>query len=256
MNKGAAYFDKGTPHILRAPRRGGRREPGSGRAHHPVGGWPAHGGQQQRPLASGSGWHAPVTVRCQRCRSTHSCTGAARSGPAASASCTASPTAVCRAWTPPDGPGTQMTHLIVRDDALWAGTSRGLFRLTEQGKWEHPTGDPPELRLAINTFYADSDGNFWVATNAGLARLSGDNLQQFFTSRDNESVAQLEIPVRGQGARPLARLPRPRRHTALERLHPPLFRQRRHRRTAGMGEGDALTIAAGYGSAPPTACTR
>src|SRR5690348_8808526 len=30
----------------------------------------------------------------------------------------------------PDGAGTQVTNLIVHDDALWAGTSRGLFRYT------------------------------------------------------------------------------------------------------------------------------
>ncbi|HEX4300670.1 MAG TPA: diguanylate cyclase, partial [Gammaproteobacteria bacterium] len=92
----------------------------------------------------------------------------------------------------PDGAGTQVKHLIVRDDALWAGTSRGLFRLTSQGKWQRAAGDPAQLRLAVNTLYADSNDNFWVATNEGLARLSGETLQQFFSSRDNESVAQLE----------------------------------------------------------------
>jgi diguanylate cyclase (GGDEF)-like protein len=92
----------------------------------------------------------------------------------------------------PEGAGTQVTHLVIHDDTLWAGTSRGLFRLTDKGSWMRASGDPPELRLAINTFYNDSDGNFWVATNAGLARLSGDAMQQFFTSRDDEEVAQLD----------------------------------------------------------------
>ena len=92
----------------------------------------------------------------------------------------------------PEGAGTQVTHLLVHDDALWAGTSRGLFRYAEPGRWQRAAGDPAELRLAINTFYNDSDGNFWVATNAGLARLSGDAMQQFLSSRDNEAVAQLD----------------------------------------------------------------
>jgi len=95
-------------------------------------------------------------------------------------------------FTAPEGAGTQVAHLLVHDDALWAGTSRGLFRYTEPGQWRRATGDPAELRLAINTFYDDSDGNFWVATNAGLARLTGDAMQQFFSSRDNEAVAQLD----------------------------------------------------------------
>jgi len=92
----------------------------------------------------------------------------------------------------PEGAGTQVTHLLIHDDTLWAGTSRGLFRYAEPGQWKRAAGDPAELRLAINTFYNDSDGNFWIATNAGLARLSGDAMQQFFASRDNEAVAQLD----------------------------------------------------------------
>jgi hypothetical protein len=85
-----------------------------------------------------------------------------------------------------------VTHLVIHDDTLWAGTSRGLFRLTDKGLWMRAAGDPPELRLAVDTFYNDSDGNFWVATNAGLARLSGDAMQQFFSGRDHEEVSQLE----------------------------------------------------------------
>ena len=92
----------------------------------------------------------------------------------------------------PEGAGTQVTHLVVHDDALWAGTSRGLFRFTGDGKWQRASHDPADLHLAINTLYNDSDGNFWVATNAGLARLSGDAMQQYFASRDFEDVAQLE----------------------------------------------------------------
>ena len=92
----------------------------------------------------------------------------------------------------PEGAGTQVTHLVVHDDALWAGTSRGLFRFTGDAQWARATHDPADLHLAINTLYNDSDGNFWVATNAGLARLTGDAMQQFFASRDFEEVAQLE----------------------------------------------------------------
>ncbi|HEV2112452.1 MAG TPA: diguanylate cyclase [Gammaproteobacteria bacterium] len=91
----------------------------------------------------------------------------------------------------PDGAGTLVTGLTVHDDALWAGTSRGLFHYTGSG-WQRAAGDPPELRLATNTFDVDSDGNFWVATNAGLARLEGDALQQFQSGRDYPAVAQLE----------------------------------------------------------------
>ncbi|HEV2332295.1 MAG TPA: two-component regulator propeller domain-containing protein, partial [Gammaproteobacteria bacterium] len=91
----------------------------------------------------------------------------------------------------PEGAGTMVTGLIAHDDALWAGTSKGLFRYTGKG-WQRAAGDPAELHLAINTFYEDSDGNFWVATNAGLARLAGDALQQFTPASETKSVAQVQ----------------------------------------------------------------
>jgi len=91
----------------------------------------------------------------------------------------------------PEGAGTMITDLIAHDDALWAGTSKGLFRYTGKG-WQRATGDPAELHLAINTFYEDSDGNFWVATNGGLARLAGDALQQFTPASETKTVAQVE----------------------------------------------------------------
>ena len=92
----------------------------------------------------------------------------------------------------PGGAGAQVKLLIIHDDTLWAGTSRGLFRMDQKAQWLRPAGDPAQLRLAINTFYEDSDGNFWVATNEGLARLGGDSMQQFYSSRDNDAVAQLD----------------------------------------------------------------
>jgi diguanylate cyclase (GGDEF)-like protein len=96
-----------------------------------------------------------------------------------------------KAYPAPEGGATQVTDLTVYDDALWAGTNRGLFRFTSTG-WQRAAGDPPELRLATNTFYVDSDNNFWVATNTGLARLAGGALQQFIRGHDYESAAQLE----------------------------------------------------------------
>lgn len=91
----------------------------------------------------------------------------------------------------PGGAGTLVTHLGVYDDTLWAGTSRGLFRYVHN-QWLRVEDDPAQLHLAINTFYADTDGNFWVATNEGLARLYDGRMTAFVDSHDNQSVAQLE----------------------------------------------------------------
>jgi diguanylate cyclase (GGDEF)-like protein len=191
MNKGAAYFDKGAPHIL--PRGKGEKDVNPDadfRALLSVDG--------RLMAASGNGLlrldrdgihrdHSLPAVPLYSLLQWHGALWAGGIGKLYRIT-----NASVQTLDAPDGPGTQVSGLIVRDDTLWAGTSRGLFRLTDQGKWAHPAGDPAELRLAINTFYADSDGNFWVATNAGLARLSGEAMQQFFPSRDNESVAQLE----------------------------------------------------------------
>src|SRR5262249_34702587 len=91
----------------------------------------------------------------------------------------------------PEGAGTQVTHLAVHDDSLWAGTSRGLYRSAD-GPWARAAGDPPALRLGINALYADSDGTFWVSSNAGLARLTGDKLQQFVRGHDATAADDVE----------------------------------------------------------------
>lgn len=90
----------------------------------------------------------------------------------------------------PGGAGTLVTQLAMHNDNLWAGTSRGLFRYAG-GKWLRVAGDPPQLHLAINTFRTDSDGNFWVATNEGLARLHNGSMAAFVDSHAYQSVAQL-----------------------------------------------------------------
>ncbi|MGH8371811.1 MAG: ligand-binding sensor domain-containing diguanylate cyclase, partial [Gammaproteobacteria bacterium] len=96
-----------------------------------------------------------------------------------------------RAISVPGGTGTQVTRLAVYDDTLWAGTSRGLFRLVHD-RWSRSEDDPPQLRLAINTFRVDSDDNFWIATNEGLARMHRGRLTEFVDSHDEQSAAQIE----------------------------------------------------------------
>jgi diguanylate cyclase (GGDEF)-like protein len=191
MNKGAAYFDKGTPHILARARGEKDVNPEADvRSILSVDGRLMAASSNGLLRLDRDGMHRDRSLPAVPLYSLLQWRGALWAGGIGKLYRITN--SGVQALDAPDGAGTQVTDIIVRDDALWVGTSRGLFRLTVQGKWEHPAGDPPELRLAINTFYGDSDGNFWVATNAGLARLSGDYLQQFFTSRDNESVAQLE----------------------------------------------------------------
>lgn len=91
----------------------------------------------------------------------------------------------------PGGPSTVITNLVSYDDTVWAGTSSGLFRYVHD-RWQRSKDDPPELQLAINTFYVDSDDNFWIATSEGLARLHHGQMTAFVNSHDYQSVAQVE----------------------------------------------------------------
>jgi diguanylate cyclase (GGDEF)-like protein len=191
MNKGAAYFDKGAPHILTRARGEKDVNPDADmRALLMVDGRLMAASSDGLLRLDRDGIHRDRSLPAVPLYSLLQWRGALWAGGIGKLYRITNRSV--QTLDAPEGAGTQFSGLIVRDDALWAGTSRGLFRLTDQGKWVRPSGDPAELRLAINTFYVDSDGNFWVATNAGLARLSGDGMQQFFPSRDNEAVAQLD----------------------------------------------------------------
>ena len=91
----------------------------------------------------------------------------------------------------PGGADTRIQRLCLYQNALWAGTSRGLYRYTADG-WQRLAGDPAELHLAINACFVDSAGNFWVATNAGLARVYDAQLAEFVPAGTRAAAAQVE----------------------------------------------------------------
>lgn len=91
----------------------------------------------------------------------------------------------------PGGAGTRIGHLCAYNGALWAGTSHGLYRYSD-GRWLPLAGDPAALRIAINACYVDSDDNFWVATNLGLARIRDGGLREFVSSRRTPVAMQVE----------------------------------------------------------------
>lgn len=91
----------------------------------------------------------------------------------------------------PGGIYTRITQLCDYDDTLWIGSTRGLYRY-QNGRWRRLAGDPAVLHTAISTCRADGDGNFWVATSEGLARIRGTHLDEFVPARESPLAAQVE----------------------------------------------------------------
>jgi diguanylate cyclase (GGDEF)-like protein len=81
--------------------------------------------------------------------------------------------------------------LSVYADTLWLGTNRGLYRYVSGG-WRRLEGDPAALRTLIGAMRVDSDGNFWVASDGGLARIRGDRMVEFINNNDPAAVPNIE----------------------------------------------------------------
>ena len=64
---------------------------------------------------------------------------------------------------------------ITPDGSLWAGTAEGLYRLSH-GRWRRLGPDAGLPSADITALHA-GQGEFWVATQSGLARLRGDRFE-------------------------------------------------------------------------------
>lgn len=83
-----------------------------------------------------------------------------------------------------------VNHVAFAQGHLWAGSSRGLYRLDDD-EWlryeEHPVlADQP-----IDALFEDSDSNLWIATQRGLARLHDGEVVEFVP--DDEPIAHRNI---------------------------------------------------------------
>ena len=86
---------------------------------------------------------------------------------------------------------TKVYWQSVYDGTLWLGTDHGLYRHTAGG-WRRLTGDPATLHSLINAMLVDSDGNFWVASNDGLARIRDGRLVEFINNHDPAAVPNIQ----------------------------------------------------------------
>lgn len=75
-------------------------------------------------------------------------------------------------------PGNDSVRAIHEDDdgVLWFGTDSGRLLRLAGGKLNEYTGDG-HIGAAINAMLRDSDGNLWLATETGLVRLGGRQLE-------------------------------------------------------------------------------
>jgi ligand-binding sensor domain-containing protein len=67
--------------------------------------------------------------------------------------------------------------LTVEGDALWAGTSVGVFRRGPDGRWVSPSWSPMfERPNAMTAIARDRDGQFWIGSQRGLWRTRADGI--------------------------------------------------------------------------------
>lgn len=85
----------------------------------------------------------------------------------------------------------RVRYLAVYRDTLWLGTSEGLFRGTGRG-WERYGAHPALASLPIDAMHLDGDGNFWVATNEGLARIHEGRLREFISDDNPAAHGQIK----------------------------------------------------------------
>jgi diguanylate cyclase (GGDEF)-like protein len=82
------------------------------------------------------------------------------------------------AWNLPVGTAA-VNQLARAHGRIWAGTSQGLF-VFDDDAWRRPAAVPPALHHApIAALRVDGDGNLWIGSNAGLARLRPQGPAEF-----------------------------------------------------------------------------
>jgi ligand-binding sensor domain-containing protein/CheY-like chemotaxis protein/nitrogen-specific signal transduction histidine kinase len=78
---------------------------------------------------------------------------------------------------PAKTPAPVVFSLTVDGDALWAGTSAGVFRRGPDGRWVPPSWSPMfERPNAMTAIARDRDGQFWIGSQRGLWRTRADGI--------------------------------------------------------------------------------
>jgi len=73
--------------------------------------------------------------------------------------------------------GNILTSMLVdRHDNLWLGGTLGLIERSPEGGIQRYTERDGLPNAFVRALWEDRDGNVWVGTNAGLARLEGGRL--------------------------------------------------------------------------------
>jgi ligand-binding sensor domain-containing protein/signal transduction histidine kinase/CheY-like chemotaxis protein len=82
-----------------------------------------------------------------------------------------------RVTLPGDTPAPIVFSLTVDGDALWAGTSIGVFRRDHDGRWVAPSWSPMfERPNAMTAIARDRDGQFWIGSQRGVWRTRPDGV--------------------------------------------------------------------------------
>ena len=71
-----------------------------------------------------------------------------------------------------------VTHLTEAQGRLWAATTLGLYELLD-GHWKAFPETPQLAAVPVEMLYPDSDGNLWVGSDLGIARIRNGVLTEF-----------------------------------------------------------------------------
>lgn len=87
----------------------------------------------------------------------------------------------------PAGPKTIINSLAGYEGAVWAATSRGLYRYAD-GHWVVFSHRHGLDKRPIHTLFVDSSGNLWASMGAGVARIYRGRLGQFVGKDNPDSI--------------------------------------------------------------------
>ena len=77
----------------------------------------------------------------------------------------------------PGAKAPMVFSLSLEGDALWVGTSTGVFRRNPAGRWVSPSWSPMfTMPNAMQALVRDRQGQFWIGSQRGLWRVRGDGI--------------------------------------------------------------------------------
>lgn len=82
----------------------------------------------------------------------------------------------------------QINHLVVYQDRVLVGTSRGVYQVDDDGQLTLVDFDGKPVTDAVGMLYADSKGNLWIACEQILLQIYGDKIVEEVSGIDRKTL--------------------------------------------------------------------